>query len=302
MASPIAKTSRIEGGSQSGYRPAHPFDDYWYVNVSDKTYGPYSGHELRQMISQKRIEAVDFVYPVKGSRWVQVKDDPILAILFQQKRPQRKKHRTRNITIGVGVVLITALLWIIWPYYALYELSNALQDGDSVALDGMVEWSSVREGLRGDLNVLFLSQMKSQKNDIGNGLAALLMPSVINQMVDSYVTPQGIAYLIRTGKPKVPPAEQAQNGGTSVATERFSSRPISRPLNDRGASGPESSGLADDDKGQAVNDPSKRFGIDQIRYAFFSGSPFAFKVEVIPKQAQTKEPLVLLFKWAGYWG
>jgi hypothetical protein len=43
------------------------------------------------------------------------------------------------------------------------------------------------------------------------------------------------------------------------------------------------------------------FGWDRIGYAFFSGGPFAFRVDVKPDNADLKRPLVLLFGWRGDW-
>jgi hypothetical protein len=39
----------------------------------------------------------------------------------------------------------------------------------------------------------------------------------------------------------------------------------------------------------------------RIRFAFFSGSPFAFRVDLAPDGAEAKRPLVLLFQWRGDW-
>jgi hypothetical protein len=44
-------------------------------------------------------------------------------------------------------------------------------------------------------------------------------------------------------------------------------------------------------------------GLDllRIRYAFFSGGPFAFRVDLRPNSDTVKRPMVLLFRWAGDW-
>jgi hypothetical protein len=39
----------------------------------------------------------------------------------------------------------------------------------------------------------------------------------------------------------------------------------------------------------------------RIRYAFFTGGPFAFRVDLRPDSDTVKRPLVLLFRWSGDW-
>jgi hypothetical protein len=47
--------------------------------------------------------------------------------------------------------------------------------------------------------------------------------------------------------------------------------------------------------------PAPSFSWLGIRHAFFSGSPFAFRVDVRPESGTIKRPLILLFKWRGDW-
>ena len=48
----------------------------------------------------------------------------------------------------IGLLILVALGWIAWPYYAVYDFANAIQQGDQVALERRVAWDSVRGGLR----------------------------------------------------------------------------------------------------------------------------------------------------------
>ena len=43
------------------------------------------------------------------------------------------------------------------------------------------------------------------------------------------------------------------------------------------------------------------FELIRIRYAFFTGGPFAFRVDLRPDSDTVKRPLVLLFRWSGDW-
>jgi hypothetical protein len=176
--------------------------------------------------------------------------------------------------IVIGTVILVALGWIAWPYYALYDFANGMQQGDQLALERRVAWDSVRQGLRDDLNGIFLQSLSV--NDIATsplstGLATLLGPTIINNVIDGYVTPRSMASLIRTGKPSFPIAAQPENFA------------------------------ADQSSASKLNDKQQdRLHWEQVRYAFFSGGPLTFRVDIAIDDAQSG-PVTLLFKWAGDW-
>ena len=57
------------------------------------------------------------------------------------------------------------------------------------------------------------------------------------------------------------------------------------------------------DRGWDIADskPGRGFDLLRIRYAFFAGGPFMFRVDLKPDSDTVKRPLVLLFRWAGDW-
>ena len=79
-----------------GVVPPHPFDSEWHVHADGKTYGPFTGHKIQQMIGKRQIAESDLVFLKGGSAWVQAKDDPILATLF---RPQENNLNTAAIDL-----------------------------------------------------------------------------------------------------------------------------------------------------------------------------------------------------------
>lgn len=246
--------------------PPHPYDGLWYVHIDGKTYGPYSGHQIRNMAKQDQIIGSDFVHPDGGSNWGQAADDPILGAIFRKPKAVRLPlakftgFSPRRVSAAISILFLCIAAWIAWPYYAAYDLVVAIRDGNVSALENRIAWDSVRRSLRDDLNASLLKTIgtKTGSEDIGSGLAVLFGPAVINQMVDGYVTPQGIANLIRSGKP-----------------------------------------LADDKKSPSANliatskKPSS-FKFEQIKYAFFSGSPLTFMVQLAVDNEPTEEGLVTL--------
>lgn len=110
---------------------------------------------------------------------------------------------------------------------------------------------------------------------LGAGLAALIGPKIIDTAVDAYVTPQGIATLIKSGRPQIRPpvnsvvAKSSDAQAVPVATEQ----PVER-----------------------------RFKFDRVRYAFFSGDLMAFRIDIgPPANSDVRENTTLLLKWSGNW-
>ena len=204
-------------------------------------------------------------------------NDPILGPLFR-KRPNRAAfalsdpptNRRRRRWIGklLAALSILILVWIAWPYYAILSLMQATRDGDVPTLERRVDWNALRQALRGDLNARLLQSLRNKKGSddaMATGFATLLGPAVINQMIDGYVTPQAIATLSRPGN------------GVGNANDL-------PPKIDKSAS------------------LIRQVHWEQIKYAFFSGGPFAFKVNVLPQSdPPLKNPIGLDFAWNGDW-
>ena len=249
----------VGGGSTvpSAAVPPHPYDKHWHVHVDGKTYGPYTGHQIRKMVQQSQIVGSDliFAHGEKASGWQQIANDPVLGALFKNLNVLRSPVASR-VAISLrarrwllAIPLLMAASWIVWPYYAAYDLAVAVRNGDISTLEARVAWDSVRQGLRGDLNAIFLQKLNTAaKNDtksgaaLGTSLAAVLGPVIVDRVVDSYVTPQAIA---------------AVNGANR----------------------------ADDNSSNATGAPSnfnetiqsaRRIRLGQIKYAFFSGGPLTF--------------------------
>lgn len=105
---------------------------------------------------------------------------------------------------------------------SLYQLRTALFEEDAVQLTQSIDFDSVRESLRGQIDDLVKQKMGESKG--GNMLAALGMAiagPMVEQMLEGYVTPEGIFELIRTGKPKLgkPKSTRSSGAGSVVASQ-----------------------------------------------------------------------------------
>jgi hypothetical protein len=102
--------------------PPDPFDKHWHVHVDDKTYGPYTGHDIRRLVTQGKIVESDLVYSDGGSQWVEAQADPILKTLFIKSdikinsdiKPFRSDYLAKVLRPGEKVLAERRLHWIIY--------------------------------------------------------------------------------------------------------------------------------------------------------------------------------------------
>jgi hypothetical protein len=152
------------------------------------------------------------------------------------------RRRFRKASKVIAILLLAGVAWTAWAAAALYDFAAGLRNADPVALERRIDWSSVRERLREDLQ-------------------ARPGPQAGGSSIDMLVSQQGIANLLRTAK--------LDEHGWDTAPPDGAQRQAS--------------------------------GRSRIQYAFFTGGPFAFRIDVEPDSDKIKEPLVLLFRWAGDW-
>jgi Protein of unknown function (DUF2939)/GYF domain 2 len=253
----------------------------WYAQVDSEVYGPYDEIEIAQMAEQNKILRDDQVCAEGGSTWIEAANDPVLNRLFRKQSnvaldfapPIRSKKRRSWAGTIVSVLTLLIGIWVAWPYYAVFALMQAVRDGDVSALERRVDWNSLRQALRGDLNARLLQNLsgKAKANDssdaMATGIAAMLGPAVINQMIDGYVTPQAVATLSRNDGSPGPTNvdESASNFGKSFHQIR-----------------------------------SVQW--DQVKYAFFSGGPLTFRLDIQPRtDPPPQRPMSLEFNWNGDW-
>ena len=87
--------------------------------------------------------------------------------------------------ICLAALGVLAAAYLAYPVATLYRLNAAVASDDTGALRGLVNWPSVREGVKQDM-------------DDGDELAPIGASFMRSIAVDSTVTPQGILTALRT--------------------------------------------------------------------------------------------------------
>lgn len=109
--------------------------------------------------------------------------------------------------VAVGVLLAA---WLIAaPWITVYQIKTAAQARDGQALAGHVDFASVRQSLKDQINATVLRKMGGSDGQTLNPLAALVAPlagALVDKTVDAYVTPAGVAQLLAGREPDAAPS------------------------------------------------------------------------------------------------
>lgn len=110
----------------------------------------------------------------------------------------------------LSVLLAMVGFVVAGPYLAIAEIKTGIVEQDSKRLYGSIDFPLVRQSLKEQLKV---AAMKSATTEVeGNPLAALvagLATTLVDGMVDSFVTPAGLASFMEGHKPSRPGPGQA---------------------------------------------------------------------------------------------
>lgn len=109
--------------------------------------------------------------------------------------------------LWIGFAVGAAVLALVWafvsPFQAFAALAEAARVGDRDKLAAMVDFPAVREGLKDQLNARLTTALRTDpalsQGPFG-ALGALLGPTVVDQVVDAAVTPDGVAAIVRSGR------------------------------------------------------------------------------------------------------
>jgi hypothetical protein len=105
-----------------------------------------------------------------------------------------------QIALGVVAALAVIAVMVAAPWMAAAQLSAALKAGDADAISRMVDFPSVRSSLSTQLTAKINEEARNDPQARDNpfaGLVTLLAPTIVNQLVNVIVTPEGLAKLSR---------------------------------------------------------------------------------------------------------
>ena len=110
----------------------------------------------------------------------------------------------RKFLIGLAVAVVAGFLiaCFVSPFVSAQALIRAARTGDEAGLERHVDFPAFRESLKTELNARAAVEIRERAGE-DRGLAALgmlLAPSLVEGAVDSFVTPQAIAAMVRSAE------------------------------------------------------------------------------------------------------
>lgn len=102
-------------------------------------------------------------------------------------------------TIGI-LIAIVAILAFASPQYAAYQMKSAIDDNNPEALSEYIDFPSVRESFKAQLNIHLTKKIAEDKDsedqDPFKALGQTLALAMSDKVVDMYVTPAGISEMM----------------------------------------------------------------------------------------------------------
>ena len=182
-----------------------------YIHKNEQQLGPFDESQISNALSNGEICLEDLAWKEGLTEWIQLGEllkisqtIPALPTIPQVENADVVKttRKQRPVILWGGALLI--LLYIASPYYSMFSLIRSLNEGDTVALKNAVDFPALRESLKDEMKSKLGQQTKrsisSKEEELADklvsGMGAMFGPAIIDGLVDTFVTPSGLAALI----------------------------------------------------------------------------------------------------------
>jgi hypothetical protein len=107
---------------------------------------------------------------------------------------------------AIAAVLTVGAAYVAYPYVTLYRINVAIQSADAATLESLVNWPSVRQGIKEDICDLVVDEPEPKSAGTLPAFGSSFMRGIASNAIDRAVTPQ--ALLAATGTVPQPPAKR----------------------------------------------------------------------------------------------
>lgn len=121
------------------------------------------------------------------------------------------------ILLIVAALLLGAAVWST-PYIAAYQIRQAAAAGDVGRISEKVNFPILKENLKMKFMASVNERMDELKDNPFAGMAQMMMMSLVNSMVDLYVSPAGLALMLDGRKPQADKNSKEMDGQASNKT------------------------------------------------------------------------------------
>lgn len=101
--------------------------------------------------------------------------------------------------IGVIFGLIILIFGYLYasPYIILNSIKNALKENDSEKVSAYIDYTSVRQSLKDQMNAYMLKEITTKEANGWEALGAMMASTLAEKMVDAAVTPEGMTLMLQ---------------------------------------------------------------------------------------------------------
>lgn len=101
--------------------------------------------------------------------------------------------------IGVIFGLIILIFGYLYasPYIVLNSIKNALKDNDSEKFSAYIDYTSVRQSVKDQMNAYMLKEITTKETNGWEALGAMMASTLAEKMVDAVVTPEGMTLMLQ---------------------------------------------------------------------------------------------------------
>ncbi len=119
----------------------------------------------------------------------------------------KRKYLIAGAIVAAGLLIAS---YLGSPFLAVHALKDAARKGDADKLSELVDFPAVRESMKAQLQAAMTANLQADPEMQSNpfaGFAMMMIPTIINNAVDIYVTADGISAMVQGQKPSVPTTE-----------------------------------------------------------------------------------------------
>ncbi|SCW38633.1 Protein of unknown function [Pseudomonas peli] len=134
--------------------------------------------------------------------------------------PGPRKGGHMKLVAALGAFLFAGYV-IAAPYITVYQIRQAAKASDADALEQHIDFPSVRESLKAQMNAHVMESAKTELAD--NPFAAFgvaFASALVDRMVTAFVTPAGLAEMMKGKKPAMAGSAGEEKGSASDTHER----------------------------------------------------------------------------------
>ena len=115
------------------------------------------------------------------------------------------------------------------PYITVYQIKSAAERKDGEALSEYVDFVSLRQNFKDQMNAMFMRKMDSQemKDNPFAMLGVAFAGMMVDRAVETYVTPAGITQLMSGQKPDTSQKSTTEQSSTETTVSPFSDANLS---------------------------------------------------------------------------